>query len=168
MMDGMKKVRPGQSALFLLGIIYPIVGGVFLMVGLAFWLAGTDEELTLLGMIFTGIGGLFLLLGVIFLSVELSRLRRNNRLLSAGRYVWGQIVQVVPNYNVRIRGRHPQIAMVRYRDSRGVDHIFKSESLKIYPDPAIVGKQVKVFISDDTCRRYYVDMDGVLPHGVEY
>ena len=95
MMDGMKKVRPGQSALFLLGIIYPIVGGVFLMVGLAFWLAGTDEELTLLGMIFTGIGGLFLLLGVIFLSVELSRLRRNNRLLSAGRYVWGQIVQVV-------------------------------------------------------------------------
>lgn len=163
-----KKAKLGMGVLLLIGIIYTILGGLFvaLGVGLLIALNGTDTWLT--GAIFAGVGSLFLILGIVFLIVQQRKKRRADRLIAGGRYVWGQIVEFVPNYNVTINGRHPYIAVVRYADGYGVTHIFKSGSLRIYPDPGAVGRQVKVYIGDDTYKHYYVDMDGVLPTVVEH
>ena len=163
-----KRAKLGVNALLLIGIIYAGLGGLFVILGLFFAIGLKDTEAWMIGTIFAGIGGIFLVLGVIFLCLEWRKRRRANRLMAGGRYVWGQIVEFVPNYNVTVNGRHPYIAMVRYADGYGVTHIFKSGSLRIYPDPAAVGRQVKVYIENDTYEHYYVDMDGVMPRGVEH
>ena len=164
----MKKARLGLNPLFLIGVIYTILGAGFVVLGGALWLGLKERDAALAGIIFVGIGSVFLILGVIFLLVELGKLRRANRLLASGRYIWGEIIDCVPNYNVRINGRNPYVALVRYRDGSGVAHIFKSGSRKLYPDPAILGRQVKVYVSDDRFRHYYVDLEGVLPPVVEH
>ena len=163
----MKKARTGLNALLLIGVIYAILGAGVVVLGGGLWL-GLKEDAALAGIILVGVGGIFLILGVIFLLVELGKLRRANRLLASGRYIWGEIIDCVPNYNVRINGRNPYVALVRYRDGSGVAHIFKSSSRKLYPDPAILGRQVKVYVSDDRFRHYYVDLEGVLPPVVEH
>ena len=163
----MKKARTGLNALLLIGVIYAILGAGVVVLGGGLWL-GLKEDAALAGIILVGVGGIFLILGVIFLLVELGKLRRANRLLASGRYIWGEIIDCVPNYNVRINGRNPYVALVRYRDGSGVAHLFKSSSRMLYPDPAIMGRQVKVYVSDDRFRHYYVDLEGVLPPVVEH
>lgn len=163
-----KKAKLGMGALLLIGIIYSVLGGTFvaLGIGLLIGLQGTDTWF--IGGIFAGIGGLFLILGIVFLMIEGAKRRRADKLIAGGRYVWGEITEFVPNYNVRINGRHPYAAVVRYRDGYGVTHIFRSGSLRIYPDPAAVGRQVKVYIENDTYKHYYVDMEGILPRVAEH
>ena len=158
----------GWNALWLLGIIYTALGAVFLVLGGAFFFLGTDEELRLLGGIFVLIGGIFALLGGIFLAVELGKRKRAQRLIASGRYIWGQVVDCQLNYNVRINGRSPVIFVVKYVDGRGITHIFRSNSVKTYRDPALIGKQVKVYVSDDSFRHYYVDAQALLPNIVDH
>ena len=60
------------------------------------------------------------------------------------------------------------IFVVKYVDGRGITHIFRSNSVKTYRDPALIGKQVKVYVSDDSFRHYYVDAQSLLPNTVEH
>ena len=163
-----RRTKMGWNALWLLGIIYTALGAVFLVLGGAFFFLGTDEELRLLGGIFSLIGGIFGLLGVIFMWIELGKRKRYDRLLASGKYIWGQVVDCQLNYNVRINGRSPVIFVVKYVDGRGITHIFRSNSVKTYRDPALIGKQVKVYVSDDSFRHYYVDAQSLLPNTVEH
>ena len=163
-----KKAKLGMGALLLIGITYTILGGIFVALGVGLLIGLDETDAWFIGAIFAGIGSLFLILGIIFLIIESARKRRADKIIAGGRYVWGEIVEFVPNFNVTINGRHPYIAMVRYSDGYGVTHIFKSGNLRIYPDPAAVGRQVKVYIENDTYKHYYVDIEGILPKVVEH
>ena len=159
----------GWNALGIVGVVYAILGSVFLAVGAVFFfLRSTDPDLMLLGGIFVLIGGIFALLGGIFLAVELGKRKRAQRLIASGRYIWGQVVDCQLNYNLRINGRSPVIFVVKYVDGKGTVHIFRSNGMKTYRDPGYIGKQVKVYISDDSFRHYYVDAQSLLPNTVEH
>ena len=164
-----KRAKLGWNALRILGIVYVILGGVFLAIGIGMLFLGTDElDLKIVGGVFTLLGGIIGLLGGIFLAVEYGKQKRADRLIASGRYLWGQVVDCQMNYNVRVKGRSPVIFVVKYVDGRGVSHIFRSHGVNTYRDPDYIGKQVKVYVSDDSFRHYYVDVEELLPNMVEH
>ena len=154
--------------MLLIGLIFSILGGVFTVLGTVFLLSLPETLGLIMGAAFGGVGSVFLAVGIIFLIGESRRKRRIKKLLEAGRYVWGEIIELAPNYNIRINGRNPYLAVVRHTDSRGQNHLFRSESLRIYPDPALVGKQVRIYIGDQTFHNYYVDLEAILPKYIEH
>lgn len=157
------------SALSIVGIVFSVLGGIYAVLGAILSnVSGLEGEDALVGPIFLGIGCLFLVFGVVFLLVELAKKKQAEALVSAGQYVWGEIVEFSSNYNVRVNNRHPYVAVVRYRDAMGTVHIFRSRNLKSYPDTTAVGKQVKIYFKNESYKPYYVDMAGLLGHVVEH
>lgn len=80
----------------------------------------------------------------------------------------GEVVEITPNYNIRVNNHHPYVAKVRYVDAAGVIHIFTSGNLYRYPDFSVMHRQVKVYVEDDRYQAYYVDMDEILPDVQEH
>ena len=136
-----KKARIGRSALLIIGIIYTALGGTFVILGIALAALLRDSDAFMVGLIFGGIGAIFLILGIIFLIVELCKKKRSDALLASGHYVLGEVMDIAANINVNVNGRYPYYIIVQYIDPRGVRHIFKSPSLRIFRDPELLGKK---------------------------
>ena len=164
-----RKSKTGLSALLIVGSVFTIVGASFLAIGLIIYYALKEEEGAILFLlIFGGIGLLFFVLGVIFLIVELKKKLRNDKLLGAGNYVMAEVLEVTLNYNVAVNRRHPYIVRCRYQDMYGNVHIFKSRDLYFDPTDLFKDQMVKVYVDGDNYKRYYVDIDEVLPNVIEY
>lgn len=155
-----KRAFEKHDILFWLGLPYAIIGGVFAVIGLT--VAVLAQE-WIFGLCFGGIGLIFLILGIIFLRRESRKRQTAKQLFESGRYIWGEVIELIPNYNVRINNRHPYIAKVRYVDAAGMVHIFKSPDIFQYLDQTVLHKQVKIYVEDDRFEKYYVDMDEILP-----
>ena len=166
--DMEKKARIGRSALLIIGIIYAALGGTFVILGTALAALLESGDGLMIGLIFGGIGGVFLILGIVFLIVEVCKKKRSDALLASGHYVLGEVVDIAANINVKINRRHPYYIIVQYIDLHGVRHIFKSPSLRIFRDPELLGKKVKVYVENDNFKYYYVDVDEILPKYVEH
>ena len=162
-----KKARSGQSALLIIGTVYAALGGTFVILGAALAALLRDDGWAI-GLIFGGIGGIFLILGIVFLVVEICKKKRSDALLASGRYIIGEVVDIAADINVKINRRHPYYIIVQYIDPHGVRHIFRSPSLRIFRDPELLGKKVKVYVENDNFRHYYVDVDEILPKYVEH
>lgn len=154
-----KKVRFSWGALMIIGLVYTILGTVFTVLGIVLACILEQSEERMIGLIFGGIGVLFLVLGIVFLILELRKKRRAEKLLEAGRYVWGEVVDCVPNFSVRINGRHPYMVMVQYVDAGGTRHLFRSNSSMKYRNAALCGRKVKVYVEDDSFHHYYIDLE---------
>ena len=163
-----KKARIGQSALMIIGIIYTALGGTFVILGAALAALLRDSDAFMVGLIFGGIGAIFLILGIIFLIVELCKKKRSDALLASGHYILGEVVDIAANINVNVNGRYPYHIIVQYIDPHGVRHIFRSPGLRIFRDPELLGKKVKVYVENDNFKHYYVDVDEILPKYVEH
>ena len=146
------------SVLWILGLVYSILGAVFGVVGCVLCLV-LGKELRLLGVIFGGIGGVFLVLGLIFLGVEFRKRKKAEELIASGRYVWGTISDWRVSRSVEVCGRHPIVLLVRCVDGRGQEHVFRSPGLWIAGGPRLIGKQVRVYYGDPDFRNYYVAVD---------
>lgn len=166
--DMEKKARIGRSALLIIGIIYTALGGTFVILGIALAALLRDSDAFMVGLIFGGIGAIFLILGIVFLIVELCKKRRSDALLASGHYILGEVVDIAANINVNVNGRYPYYIIVQYTDPHGVRHIFKSPSLRIFRDPELIGKKIKVYVENDNFKHYYVDVDEILPKYVEH
>lgn len=166
--DMEKKARIGRSALLIIGIIYTALGGTFAILGIALAALLRDSDAFMVGLIFGGIGAIFLILGIIFLIVEFCKKKRSDALLASGHYILGEVVDIAANINVNVNGRYPYYIIVQYIDPHGVRHIFKSPSLRIFRDPELLGKKVKVYVENDNFKHYYVDVDEILPKYVEH
>ena len=163
-----RTVKAGVSALMIIGIVYTVLGAVFVTLGVSLAIVLSHTPNAFIGLIFLLIGSIFLVLGIVFLVLVIRKRRRSERLVAQGRYVWGMISECVPNYNVRINGRNPYTAIVRYLDPMGTTHIFRSNSINRYLDSSLIGRQVKVYIGDDRFRNYYVDLEPLLPNYIEH
>lgn len=161
------KVRLGPSVLMILGIIYAVLGAIFLVVGKIVYRAVLEQG-RIVGGIFAGIGSIFFILGVIFLILEGRKRRQIYRLLETGQYIEGEITDYKVNFNVTINNRHPYIVIARYLDPYGATHIFKSRNIYQYLEPSIIGRTVKIYVEDDTYSPYYVDMSEILSQYVEH
>ena len=166
--DMEKKARIGRSALLIIGIIYTALGGTFVILGAALAALLRDSDAFMVGLIFGGSGAIFLISGIIFLIVELCKKRRSDALLASGHYILGEVVDIAANINVNVNGRYPYHIIVQYIDPHGVRHIFRSPGLRIFRDPELLGKKVKVYVENDNFKHYYVDVDEILPKYVEH
>ena len=110
----------------------------------------------------------FLILGVVFLAILAAKRNRSQKLIDEGRFVWGSIADCVYDFNVNINGTHPYKAIVRYCDGRGMTHIFKSDNINRYPDHSLIGRTVRVYVSSENMKHYYVDMQSILSEYIEH
>lgn len=164
-----KKVKMGMGALWCVGFVFTLVGLSFLLVGGCLIFVPQDEEARTVALVFIPLGVSFLLGGCCGFIAHRAKGRRAAKMVASGRYLWAQIVEFRPNYNVRFNGRNPYMVVVRYTDGQGRHHIFKSESLmKLCPDPSLYGKQLKVYYEDETFRHYYVETEGLMGNIIEH
>lgn len=157
-----QKVTANKGAFFILGIVYTLLGAAFVGMGAILAIVLYEQDARMVGMIFAGIGSLFLILGIVFLVIQNRKKKTEQRLVDGGKYLWAEIVEFVPNYNVRINNRYAYIARARYVDGNGTIHIFKSHNLYRYPDESMLYQQVKIYIEDNSFKKYYMDIDEIL------
>lgn len=163
-----KKLKFGLSARLLVCIVFGILGTVYAVIGSVLSAASADTEEKTVGMVFLLLGVAFLLTTGILAVLEAAKRKRIRQAVESRQYIWGEISDIERNPMVRINGRMPYVVLVHYRDLRNQLHLFRSYNLMRYPDPAIIGKQVKVYYTDETFKHYYVDLDGVLPNVIEH
>lgn len=152
------------SALWLVGLIFSFLGGLYAVLGVVFLLV-REEALFLLGVIFSGIGLTFLTLGVLFLWLEHRKRGKAGKLMESGRFVWGNITDWRENPCVTVGRRHPVTLMVRYVDIRGREYLFSSPSLWLTPGPRLLGRLVRVYYGDPDFKNYYVAVDSKVLSG---
>lgn len=163
-----RKVKLGLTPAGIVSIVFGVLGLIYLILGMALSIFPIDEADAIVGMVFAILGGVFLLVALIIFFCTLLRKKHLQTILETGRYLWGEIVDIVPNYNVRINDRCGYTVMVRHIDSRGNIHVFRSSIQKSYIDKSVIGKQVKVYYENDSFKNYYVDLEGVLPAVIEH
>lgn len=164
-----KKVKMGMGALWIVGFTFGLIGLSFLVVGAGLYFVPADADARIVALVFLPMGAAFLLGGGVALLVQRAKKKRAQRMVDAGRYLWAEIVEFRPNYNVCFNGRNPYIVVVRHTDTQGRHHLFKSESMmKLCPDPALYGKRVKVYYEDTSFRHYYVDVSELSENVIEH
>mgnify|MGYP003305118113 CR=1 FL=1 len=163
-----RKVKLGLTPTGIVSLVFGLLGVIYFLIGIAIRCFPTEEDDLIAGLVFTILGGAFLLAALILFLCVLAKKKRLQQLLRSGYYVWGEIVDIVPNYNVRVNNRHPYVILVRYADSRGDLHIFRSTNQKTYPDRSIIGKQVRIYCERNSFKHYYVELEGVLPRVIEH
>lgn len=163
-----RKIAGDKGAVFILGIVYTLLGGIFVVVGAILTAILYEQETRMVGIIFASIGSIFLILGIVFLVIRNRKKKIAQRLIDGGKYLWAEIVELVPDYNVRVNNRHPYIAHARYVDGNGTVHIFKSYHLYGYVEESVLYQQVKVYIEDNSFKKYYMDIDEILPKVEEH
>lgn len=166
-----KKVKVGINAIFMVGLIFTIIGAIFLVVGIALGI-GLRRELGLDAIVFLfsfgGMGSLFFVMGLGFLIALGNKKRTAQRLLNNGNYVIAEIFDILQNYNVSVNARHPFVVSCKYEAIDGTVHIFKSRYLYFNPEPLLKNNVVRVYVDNDNFKKYYVDIDEVLPTIVEH
>ena len=137
------KIKTGINAIMIIGWIFAGLGSVFLIMGILFLTqSGKEEAFKMLGLIFGGTGLFFFLIGVIFMA---------------------EISNIDMNYNVNVNGRCPYVIYARYQDMNGCIHTFHSRNIFFYPAGMMKNNMVKIYTRPDNFKRYYMDIDEILP-----
>lgn len=163
-----RKIKLGITPAEICSIIFGIMGVIYFGLGMGLTQSPPHSEDHDGGVVFVILGGGFLLATIVIVIYGVAKRRRLQRIFSEGRHIWGEIADIIPNYNVRINGRNPYIILVRYVDRHGSIHTFRSSNLNKYPDRSIVGKQVKIYYENESYKHYYIDLEGVLPKVIEH
>ncbi len=163
-----KKAKVGIGANFIICIVFTIIGITFLPIGIILneKLSDITERIIFL-LTFGGIGIIFLTIGIILLIVMLKKKKETQQLLDDGQYIIAEIYEINPNYTVRVNGRHPYVIQCKYEAMDGTIHIFKSRNIFFNPESVLRGTSVKVYTDRENYKKYYVDIDEVLPK-IEY
>jgi len=151
----------GYSALWVLGIVFLVLGGIYTPLGVIFLVTG-QPVLKIVGLAFTPVGTVLLILALVFFSGVHRKKKQAEALVAEGRYVWAEIMGWSFNTNVRINGRYCVNLRAGYMDGRGCLRVFKSPNLKILPHSEFLGRRVKVYYGDNNFRNYYMDVDAFL------
>ncbi len=105
-------MRRQTSPFFLVGIIFSVVGAVFLAVGT--WMALNLERILaspnisvegdprVIPAVFTAIGAIELVLGLCMAGSHIRRRRHDMALVRSGRFVWAEVTDVQYDWSVRI------------------------------------------------------------------
>ena len=166
-----KKVKVGLNATGIVGIVFTIIGVFFLVLGIVMGI-GLRSEMGFESIVFLfsfgGIGLFFFVLGLTFLITLGNQKKTAQRLLENGNYVVAEIFDISQNYNVSVNNKHPFVVSCKYEAVDGTVHIFKSRYLYFNPEPLLKNNVVRVYVDNDNFKKYYVDIDEVLPTIVEH
>ena len=163
-----KKIKLDQNAWTIAGGVFAFIGVIYSLLGIVLSQFPEDQDDATVGIVFAILGGVMLALAVCIMLYGMHYRKRLQKIVENGKYLWGEITDIVPNYHARINNRNPYNVLVRYQDRNGVVHIFRSVNQNTYPDRSIIGKQVKVYYENEEFKRYYVDLEGVLPTVMEH
>lgn len=132
-------VSPQEAELF-----YPLFLGVFGSFGLGMILAGT----------------------IVFVKIR-TKEKLHKRLVQDGNYVWADILEIAPNYNMSINGRVSLALRCKYRHSDGQTYLFKSGYLRFNPENMLINKdKIKVWFDRGDIKKYYVDVDASINNDI--
>lgn len=163
------KVKTGSLATKILGSVFSILGFCFLSVVAILLLTGVaKKEGYFICIPFLAVGGTFFLIGICFLIWEIKNKKMVKRLIENGNFIWAQITEVAPNYNVTVNGRHPYIVYCQFQDVEGTVHIFKSRDINFDPQTLFKSEQVRVYVDNNNYKKYFVDIDEILPNVVTH
>ena len=151
-----------RNARWYLGAIFAGVGGGFVVLGAFFLAVLLNKDLWQMGTVYLAVGSMFFVIGMVLVLVESKKRREAEQLVAAGRCVWGEVADFVPDRFVRINHKNPYFVIVKYTDVRGRQQHFKSWSLRIDRMPSLIGRKVRIYISGESSGRYYVDVAGIL------
>jgi len=163
-----RKIKLDITPAGIVAIVFSCIGIIYFLLGIGITQFPTDAEDYTAGKVFSILGGCFLAVALILLFVAVFQRKRLQKIVDTGKYIWGEITEIVANYNVRVNSRNPFVLLVRYQDRHGNIHIFRSRNIKHYPDRSVIGKQVKVYYEDESYKHYYVDLAGILPNVIEH
>ena len=163
-----RKIKLGITSAGIVAIVFGILGVIYSFLGVMMTQMPTDAEDYTAGTVFMALGGTLVVLTLVLLVYTVFHRKRLQKIVDAGNYVWGEVSEIITNYNVRVNSRNPFVLLVRYQDRNGNIHIFRSRNLKAYPDRSVIGKQVKVYYENESYKHYYIDLEGVLPKVMEH
>ncbi len=144
-----------------IGLIFVLISLAMSQAGSMF--GDTLEAGTMLVSIFGGVGGLFLILGLAFLAHELLRRHRLRRAFDDGIRVDAKILGLVPETRVTVNHVHPWVLECAYTDTSGVVHIYRSRYLYTDVSEFLTSDTVPVYIDRVNEKTAFVDVDAVLP-----
>ena len=113
-----------------------------------------------------GLGGaagslIFFCVGGFMAGRELLRKRRAEKLMSEGRYIWGEVTAIEEDTTIRYNKKHPYRLIVHQESLGGERRRFKSHSLFLPWGVNAMGARVRVYISSENPEKYYVDADSI-------
>ena len=153
----------------LFGSIFAGIGGIFAVIGLIMTAniealmasPNSQGDVRILPIIFTGLGLVFVAIGVPFLVIGIKKSRNKKRVISEGNYIYAKVVEIRPNYSVRINGRHPYVAVCEYVDPYGGGvHVFTSDNMMYCPETAL-DTEVRVYVDRNNYGIYAVDTSSI-------
>lgn len=165
-MGGIKKKE--NLAERLLGIIFTILGAVFLAVALIVAVAvlpnvtgAEGENLFVIPVVFGIVGAVFLLVGIGFLIFVGVKDKKKKELIQNGNKVFAEVTGGSEVLNVEVNGRHPWKLECRYTDPyNGAVYLYSSRNTFMDPYPYI-GQQVAVYVDKNDPSKYYVDIQSL-------
>ncbi len=163
-----RKVKLGTRPTTICAIVFGIIGLHFTILGASFLLSPSDPETYTTGTVFCPLGTVFLIVGIILLCLDLKKRKRIQKIVSDGKYLWGEVAEIQVNYHVSVNNRHPRVLLIKYQDPAGNIHLFRSRDLYRFTDHSVIGKQVKVYYENESYKHYYVDIEGILPPVFEH
>ena len=113
--------------------------------------------------VFGGVGGIFLILGLAFLLWDIRRRHLLRMAYESGNCVEAEIIGVSTVNNVKTHGRFPRVIECAYTDPSGVVHIYRSRYLNIDVSGLLKTDKVPVYIDRYNEKIGFVDIDAVLP-----
>ena len=164
-----RKVKSGLTPAGIVAIVFTVLGGIYFFLGIGLSLQPADGEEYTASIVFAVLGGAFLAIALTLWIYTALQRKRLQAIVDSGKYIWGEITDIICNYQVQVNNRYPYyMVLVRYIDRHGAIHLFRSTSLKTYPDRSVIGKQVKIYYKDETYKHYYIDVEGVFPKVIEH
>ncbi len=155
--------------------VFDIMGIVFTLVGLPFFIFGIfaalhiedfarhgTGDVRLLPMIFIALGAVFLVLGFVFLLVSMKQRALKRQLIQNGFYITATIRNIYPKTNVSVNGKNPYVVECYYNDySTGQTHVFTSGYIPFYPENA-KDTTIRVYVDPQNMDKYYVDIESLM------
>lgn len=179
-----------NPALFILSLVFGLIGGLFFTGGLIGILVLTNSltvtdprlinPMLMLPAIFASMGALFLGVVVIIRIIAAKKRRKRQVLIANGRCVSAMVTDIVVDASVVVNGRPSRRVECCYTDAMtGKTYLYQSERLfsgvgtlralmQADQTPFRAGTTVPVYIDRYDESRYYVDVESLMQNVVDY
>ena len=161
--------RKGNAASvdFILGLVFSIIGSVFVIVAVCFAVfqvqfeKGAAATSWLFVLIFGLVGFIFAVIGIIMSVLYARKKKKKKWLRNNGRKIQAEVTGGRVCYNYTVNNRHPFAIECRYEDTGyGQVYLFSSEPTGLNPHNYI-GSFVTVYVDPSDMSRYFVDADSL-------
>ena len=157
-----EKAKLDFDAASIVGLVFSLMGLIYLCCGIGLWVHPADAEAVSVAKVFLPLGAALLAVGGSLLVRLLVKKKAANRLLEEGRYVWGQVTELRENKHINGFRGHPCVAYITHRNSSGETQTFRSRHIYRKNIGFLIGKQVRIYKTNEAHTSYYVDIDALL------